>query len=477
MKPLLALAFIIAVPFSPLAAQAPPTVIGSWIGDAPGVRASQGLKVELNIANDGGTWSLSGILYQNGKEVGTFKGTDLKPVADGGILYFSEMLDKAPPEWSAKATTIMVQATRNDLEYHRQVGKKKSHAILRPKTRENFDRIVLGKAEPPPKKEEPPAPKTVTGDPIPSTDPNKLAYAVGPLVNLLFTADGKTLVTGAGDNVIRIWDFEARKQKAAIVTEKGLGCLAITPDGAIIAAGVGNTPVVWDAAGKEVARFPEHQYALASVAMTPDGKTLISSDDGTTIGGQPDGNTRIWDVESQKALANIPYCAKGTISLIPDANRIVFLNGRYINNAANPLQSFVHFYKAYSTKGKALYDVPTNHHLVRHTAISPDQKLVLAGDLKGNISLLNVATGKAYGTTKNKAFDYITTVAFTPDGKEFAVGGAGGQVVFYDRATGKEQRTLKVMPSELRRMAFSPDGRFLLAAGQENMVVVTPLKE
>ena len=90
---------------------------------------------------------------------------------------------------------------------------------------------------------------------------------------------------------------------------------------------------------------------------------------------------------------------------------------------------------------------------------SPDQNLLLSADLMGNINLLNLATGKIERTLKNRPFDYINTVAFTPNGKQFAVGGSGGQVVFYDTGSGKELKVLKVLKSEMTRMAISPDGR------------------
>src|SRR5262249_7269442 len=123
-------------------------------------------------------------------------------------------------------------------------------------------------------------------------------------------------------------------------------------------------------------------------------------------------------------------------------------------------------------------EIATNHHIVRHTALSPDQKLLLSADLMGNINLLNVATGKIQRTLKNKPFDYINTVAFTPDGKQFAVGGSGGRVALYDTGSGKELKILKVLKSEMTRMAISPDGRWLVSAGAgENAVVVTALKQ
>lgn len=67
--------------------------------------------------------------------------------------------------------------------------------------------------------------------------------AVGGLRQLMFTADGKTVVT-AGYSSIRLWDVSADepKERAAITAIGGLGNhglwdVAISPDGKRVAAG------------------------------------------------------------------------------------------------------------------------------------------------------------------------------------------------------------------------------------------------
>ena len=448
--------------------------IGSWVGDSPGARS---LKLELTIAKDGAAFSVVGRIFKEGQEVGSFKGTNVK-VAKGAIE-FSEAVEKAPAEWNDKAKKSSIKGSPEAIQYERFVGTKRSFAFLRPKTAESFDRVVLGKKEAQPKTDPVPANKnTNSGEPLPSADPNKMLYAVGPLLDMLFTADGKTMVSAAGDSVIRFWDLETKKQTASIVADKGLASIAITPDGKLIAGGVGNTPVLWDASGKEIARFGEHGYFVSGVALTPDGKTLISTDDGSTTAGQPDGNTKFWDIATQKEIAGVPFCGKGTLAISASANKVVFLNGRYVKTPSQPLAPFINFYKVLNLQGKALYELPTNHQIVRDSDVSPDGKLLLTACLKGNINLLNLATGKIQKSLKNRPFEYINAVAFSPDGKQFAVGGSGGQAVLYQTATGKELTTLKASPGEMQRLAFTPDGRHLLAAGSnENAIVATPLKE
>ena len=448
------LTLIFAALATPVAAQ---ELAGSWIGDAPHVGGKVLFKVELTVAKEGGDWSIKGILYKDGKEVTKFTGQNIK-TAKGKQLEFTEDFETTPAEWSTKPTKVTIKAFPNQLLYDRSFGKKKTFAHLHPKTAEGFARVVLGVKEPKSNK------NPSTGEAIASDDPNILKTG-GGVHELLFTADGKTLITAAGDSVIRFFDFESRKQRASIVCDLGLGTLAITPDASVIAGNIGNAPVVWDAAGKEIARFPEHRYGIASVALTPDGKTLISTDHGTNTSGHPDGNTKIWDIASGKELVDIPEDGRSAMVYVPDSQRVTLIHGRYIKNPANPLNSFVNFYRVYDMKGQLQYEKATNHQIVRHMAVSPDQKRVLSACLLGNINVLDVATGKIALTIKCQPFTYINTCAFAPDGQRFAVGGSGGQVAIFETATGKELAAFKAYPAEIRRIAFSPDGQWLAATG------------
>lgn len=123
----------------------------------------------------------------------------------------------------------------------------------------------------------------------------------GPVRSLEFSKDGRWLVSGAGDRLIRVWDLNSGQEIASFPFtnewENAVGCVRLSPDGSLIAAGdtPGKFVNVWDRrTGEVIASFEGPLSEGRVVDFSPDGKYLVFSNGDDTV--------RVWDVGSRKVV-------------------------------------------------------------------------------------------------------------------------------------------------------------------------------
>jgi WD40 repeat protein len=106
---------------------------------------------------------------------------------------------------------------------------------------------------------------------------------------LIFTPDGRTLVSGGGHvelGAIQVWDVATRQATRQLIGHTAtVNALALARDGRTLASGSSDrTCRLWDVRlAKPVLKYPpisdvENLLQVTSVAFSPDGKTLAFSD-------------------------------------------------------------------------------------------------------------------------------------------------------------------------------------------------------
>ncbi len=119
--------------------------------------------------------------------------------------------------------------------------------------------------------------------------------------------------------------------------------------------------------------------------------------------------------------------------------------------------------------GKLLRSFPTDFDDA-HFALSPDGKtLVETHQIDWQIRQWDVATGKELPQLERVAG--CCSFAFSPDGKTLASGNCMGSVDLWDLTTGKHTVKLKTPKEWVRAVAFTPDGKTLVATASNQIIL------
>lgn len=290
--------------------------------------------------------------------------------------------------------------------------------------------------------------------------------------SLVFSQDGKLLVSGGEDGAIWIWNIEVDKHIQKLNLPKvEVHCVALSPDGLTLASG-GSDEIIrlWDVAtGKEKARLVGHGQEVYALSFSPDGRYLASGS-ANPGGGRLDwGKLLLWDLATGKSLdtPRIDACNCRALTFSPDGKTLAALRDSH-------LLTFIDMTTGESVKAAEKQDLGPNS-----LAFLPDGSTLVSAGSNG-LKLWDPATGQLKGVIFTRPRHYAgflfsaECVAVSPDGKLLAVGidVSGASIEILDVApTGKARALLDVGDSVVRAVAFSPQGT-LLATGAGKRVAL-----
>jgi hypothetical protein len=280
----------------------------------------------------------------------------------------------------------------------------------------------------------------------------------GQIDALAISADGRFVLSGGKDGVLRLWDRRTGQLKLACRGHAGgITAVGFRPRaGQLASASPSDGFRLWDErTGKVVLQLTDDTDWMARTFV-------LSKDEATLTWGTEGGTVQTWDLASKKVLSSFrpdPGSVMGVFA-VDDAHLVSYsLTGPTLRLWHLPTKRLV------LEKGeKRIWD---------HITFSPDRKQLAVTSSKG----VNIIDAHTFGVTRILDIPRVSLgpLQFSPSGSHLAVGLRRGSIQLLELNTGKCVASLEGHRGPVTSLCFTLDGKFLLSGSADTSIAIWDL--
>ena len=238
------------------------------------------------------------------------------------------------------------------------------------------------------------------------------------IVNVVvYSPDGKTLISGSSDCIIYMWNVKS---------------------------------------GKILRELRGHTAPVTSLSISSDGKYLASS---AGFPKSKDDTIRIWDIQTGDLIRTIHNNSWSVYHVAFNHKTEQFVSateGRLVCiwdtiHAMFPRALQAHTWPVYSA------------------VFSPDGNIIVSAAADNTIRIWDSSTGEVLRTLLDH-LGVVNSVAFCPDGKYFVSASDDKTVRIWNTLTGELLQTFEGHTDKVKSAIFSPDGRFVISVSADKTI-------
>jgi WD40 repeat protein len=321
------------------------------------------------------------------------------------------------------------------------------------------------------------------------------------LLTAAFSPDGRSVLTADFDGQARVWERPTESARDEFPCGRWVASVAVSPDGKTLLTGAADLPFpfgkgplpfgkgemrLWDLESRKPLCQPVAlKHAILSADFSPDGNRILTG--GGLVTGSA-GEYRVWDRATLITIGK-PVAVDATVYVVsfdPSGRTYVVGMGRGQSGLATKFMGIIgksglaganletRLVSVVGSGEALIFDAATNKLLVplqqpawvTSAAYSPDGKTLLTGGADGIARLWDVETGKSLGRDIVVG-NSVIGVTYSKDGKTFAAGTGNGVVKIFNADTGEFTGKVFAQKGWIRSVALNADGTLALSAGEQ----------